>query len=77
MGVGGEERWEPVIVTLTAPWSLVFYTDGLVEGRAAPESDDRFGEHGLVARLRDLRPIDERGGGRVARLMSRRPMVAA
>jgi serine phosphatase RsbU (regulator of sigma subunit) len=59
MGVGGEERWEPVILTLTPPWSLVFYTDGLVEGRVAPDSDDRFGEHGLVARLRGLRSIDE------------------
>jgi len=59
MGVGGEARWEPVIVTLTPPWSLVFYTDGLVEGRAAPDSHDRFGEDGLVSRLRRLGPIDE------------------
>jgi serine phosphatase RsbU (regulator of sigma subunit) len=59
MGVGGEARWEPVIITLTPPWTLVFYTDGLVEGLAAPDSRERFGEGGLVSRLRALEPIDE------------------
>ena len=59
MGVGGETRWEPVIVTLTPPWSLLFYTDGLTEGCVAPGSRDRLGEHGLISRLRDLRPLDE------------------
>jgi serine phosphatase RsbU (regulator of sigma subunit) len=59
MGVGGEERWEPVIVTLTPPWTLMFYTDGLVEGLAAPDSSDRFGERRLVARLSELMPIDD------------------
>jgi serine phosphatase RsbU (regulator of sigma subunit) len=59
MGVGVEAHWEPVIVTLTPPWSLVFYTDGLAEGRVAPDSHDRLGEEGLVARLRGLGPIDE------------------
>lgn len=59
MGVGGDARWEPVIVTLTPPWSLFFYTDGLVEGRLAPGSYERFGEHGLVSRLRGLGQLDE------------------
>jgi serine phosphatase RsbU (regulator of sigma subunit) len=59
MGVGGETRWEPVIVTLTPPWTLVFYTDGLIEGRATPASSDRLGEHGLISLLRGLRPLGE------------------
>jgi serine phosphatase RsbU (regulator of sigma subunit) len=59
MGVGGEVRWEPVIVTLTPPWALVFYTDGLVEGLAAPDSPKRFGEAGLVSRLSGLGLPDE------------------
>ena len=59
MGVGGETRWEPVIVTLTPPWSLVLYTDGVIEGRAAPGSSERLGEHGLISRLHALRPLDE------------------
>jgi serine phosphatase RsbU (regulator of sigma subunit) len=59
MGVGGEANWEPVIVTLTPPWTLVFYTDGLVEGLAAPDSPERFGEAGLVSHLSCLGPIDE------------------
>jgi serine phosphatase RsbU (regulator of sigma subunit) len=59
MGVGGEARWDPVIITLTPPWSLFFYTDGLVEGPAALDSPDRFGEEGLVARLNGHRAIDE------------------
>lgn len=59
LGVGGDALWEPVIVTLTPPWSLLFYSDGLVEGRLAPGARERFGEHGLVSRLRGLGQIDE------------------
>jgi serine phosphatase RsbU (regulator of sigma subunit) len=59
MGVGGESRWEPAIVRLTPPWTLVFYTDGLVEGVAAPDSPVRFGEASLVSLLGCLGPIDE------------------
>lgn len=59
MGMGGLARWEPVIVNLTPPWTLVFYTDGLIEGHMAADSLERFGEEGLVSRLGDLAPIDE------------------
>jgi serine phosphatase RsbU (regulator of sigma subunit) len=59
MGVGGEARWEPAIVRLTPPWTLVFYTDGLVEGLAAPDSPERFGEAGLVSHLSHHSPMDE------------------
>lgn len=59
MGVGGEARWEPVSVTLTPPWTLMFYTDGLVEGLASPGSPNRFGEEGLVKYLRHHGPVGE------------------
>lgn len=59
LGVGGDALWEPAIVMLTAPWSLVFYTDGLIEGRAAPAAAERYGEAGLVSRLSDLGTIDD------------------
>ncbi len=59
MGMGGQARWEPVIVNLTPPWTLVFYTDGLIEGRVTAGSAERFGEEGLVSRLSDLAPIDQ------------------
>ncbi len=59
MGFGGQARWEPVIVTLTPPWTLVFYTDGLIEGRVAADARERFGEEGLVSQLSDLAPIDD------------------
>ena len=45
---------EPVTVPLTGDWKLFFYTDGLVEGRAAPDSDERFGEERLVEALREI-----------------------
>jgi serine phosphatase RsbU (regulator of sigma subunit) len=43
-------RWEPSVVALPDGWTLVFFTDGLVEGRAAPATDERFG----VERLQGL-----------------------
>lgn len=39
-------------------WSLFFYTDGLIEGRTAPDSAERYGEERLAARL-----LSECGGG--------------
>jgi serine phosphatase RsbU (regulator of sigma subunit) len=35
--------WRPTIVSLPPEFSLLLYTDGLVEGRAAPGSHDRYG----------------------------------
>jgi serine phosphatase RsbU (regulator of sigma subunit) len=58
LGVGGEERWEPTIVTLAAPWSLLAYTDGLIEGRAAPGSLERYGEQRLIAHLSRMDTVD-------------------
>jgi hypothetical protein len=48
---------EPGRFDLPADWSLVFYTDGLIEGRVAPGSSERFGEERLMRTFADL------GGG--------------
>jgi len=48
IGIADHPQWTVHDVELpAAPWSLVFYTDGLVEGRAAPAA--RPGLHGRVA----------------------------
>jgi serine phosphatase RsbU (regulator of sigma subunit) len=36
---------------LPAQWSLLCYTDGLIDARTAPGSDERYGEERLKARL--------------------------
>jgi len=50
-------------------WTLLFYTDGLIEGRAAPGSSERFGEDGLIATLERLvhGPLDRACVDRVMR----------
>jgi serine phosphatase RsbU (regulator of sigma subunit) len=42
----------PTRVDLPRDWTLFFYTDGLVEGRVAPGSAERFGVERLMRRLR-------------------------
>jgi serine phosphatase RsbU (regulator of sigma subunit) len=39
---------EPLTVSLPEGWRLLFYTDGLLEGRASPGSRERFGEQRLI-----------------------------
>ena len=41
----------PVRFTLPDAWRVLFYTDGLIEGRAAPGVQERFGEERLIAAL--------------------------
>ena len=51
IGITDHSDWTVHHVELpAAPWTLVFYTDGLVEGRAAPDGPRPFG----TARLHDL-----------------------
>jgi hypothetical protein len=45
---------EPLHMALPAGWRLFFYTDGLIEGRAAPGSQERFGEASLIEAVRGL-----------------------
>jgi serine phosphatase RsbU (regulator of sigma subunit) len=41
--------WEAGELNLRGPWTLLCYTDGLVEGRVAPGSVERFGIDALAA----------------------------
>jgi serine phosphatase RsbU (regulator of sigma subunit) len=56
--LGVAARIRPVFadVALVAPWSLVAYTDGLIEGRATPDSATRYGEDRLLGELSRLGP---------------------
>jgi serine phosphatase RsbU (regulator of sigma subunit) len=51
---------EAVSVALPQGWTLLFYTDGLIEGRASPGAAERFGEDRLIATLERLvhGPVD-------------------
>jgi PAS domain S-box-containing protein len=46
--------WEAGQLEAAGPWTLVCYTDGLVEGRSAPGSRERFGIDALVATAAEL-----------------------
>jgi len=50
LGLG--TRWTGTTITLPPDWTLLLYTDGLIEARSGPRpGSDRFGEHGLLAHL--------------------------
>ncbi len=52
-------EWLPSEVDLPEAWTLVLYTDGLVEGRATPGASERFGAERLRAWFMDgTRAID-------------------
>jgi serine phosphatase RsbU (regulator of sigma subunit) len=54
----GEAQGARVELPAEGAWSLVFYTDGLIEGRARPGSSDRFGLERLVLALDGSRERD-------------------
>ena len=43
---------QPLTAALPEAWRLLFYTDGLIEGRASPGSPERFGEQRLIDAVR-------------------------
>jgi len=43
--------WTPMTVPLPESWTLLLYTDGIIEARADPEAQARIGIEGLVALL--------------------------
>ncbi len=53
LGLDAGSRPRPTTVSLPPAWTLFFYTDGLIEGRAAPASAERYGEDRLLRRLRE------------------------
>jgi serine phosphatase RsbU (regulator of sigma subunit) len=52
--------WEAGELEVAGPWTLLCYTDGLVEGRSGPGSVERFGMDALVGTAAQLL---ERDGG--------------
>lgn len=49
VGLGGRGRC--TVLELERPWTLVLYTDGLIEGRASPGAEDRYGIERVVCWL--------------------------
>jgi serine phosphatase RsbU (regulator of sigma subunit) len=49
LGVQSHPQWLPSDVALPEAWTLVLYTDGLIEGRARPGAGERFGSERLHA----------------------------
>ncbi len=45
-------RWPRMQVELGAEWSLMLYTDGLIEGRVGEGRRERLGQEGMVAMVR-------------------------
>jgi hypothetical protein len=61
LGMWDQPVTEPPSISMPDDWKLFFYTDGLVEGRMAPDSSERFGEERLVAAVERLccAPLDD------------------
>lgn len=55
LGLVRRAQWPPVDVVLGIDWSVLLYTDGLVEGRIGG-GDERLGEEGLVRLVAEQRP---------------------
>jgi PAS domain S-box-containing protein len=53
----GGYRWEAGVLDVGDAWTLLCYTDGLIEGRQAPGSVERFGIEALVAAVRERLPV--------------------
>ena len=51
LGIFEPVSWPAQSFELPQPWALVFYTDGIVEGRARGEASARLGTSGLLADL--------------------------
>lgn len=49
LGLLPRARWPRRQVELGGVWSLMMYTDGLIEGRQGPETRQRLGQEGMLA----------------------------
>jgi serine phosphatase RsbU (regulator of sigma subunit) len=56
IGVVGDARWEINQVSVGPPATVLLYTDGLVEGRAAPGASERLGIAPIEQRLAGATP---------------------
>jgi serine phosphatase RsbU (regulator of sigma subunit) len=55
LGLFRHSEWPPVDLMLGSDWSVMMYTDGLIEGRVGA-GEDRLGEEGLVQLVSKRRP---------------------
>jgi serine phosphatase RsbU (regulator of sigma subunit) len=51
LGLLPRARWPRRQVELGGSWSLMMYTDGLIEGRKGPDTKQRLGQEGMVAMI--------------------------
>ncbi|WP_078863569.1 response regulator, partial [Streptomyces sp. AcH 505] len=51
LGLLPRARWPRTQVQLGGSWSLMMYTDGLIEGRVGPGASERLGEDGMVGMI--------------------------
>jgi serine phosphatase RsbU (regulator of sigma subunit) len=56
LGVFDDVEWPGIITPLPDLWTIVLYTDGLIEGR---DGDGRWGSEGLTAAAPHLVPVQE------------------
>jgi serine phosphatase RsbU (regulator of sigma subunit) len=68
LGVVDDPKWTAIEYRLPERWSLLLYTDGLIEGRTGVGTG-RLGGEGLEAMVRGLR--DDRAPGLVTALVER------
>lgn len=61
LGVFPESRWSQITHELPSPWSLLLFTDGLLEGHAAPGAERRLGHEGLVSLVSEVAAADGAG----------------
>ncbi|MYV57674.1 SpoIIE family protein phosphatase, partial [Streptomyces sp. SID3212] len=51
LGLLPRARWPRLQVELGGAWSLMMYTDGLIEGRVGPGEKQRLGQDGMVGMI--------------------------
>jgi serine phosphatase RsbU (regulator of sigma subunit) len=60
LGLSDVRDWPGTQVELAGSWSILLYTDGLIEGRIGRGSE-RLGSEGLMDLIRDVRPAGSLG----------------
>jgi serine phosphatase RsbU (regulator of sigma subunit) len=65
LGLGRVEHWAGAPVPLDGSWSVLLYTDGLIEGRIGPGSE-RLGSEGLMELIRAALRVTPDGNGAVS-----------
>ena len=57
IGVDAASRWDEVRVDLPPrPWTLLLYTDGLIEGRSRPDGPRPYGDERLLGLVGGMEP---------------------